>query len=81
MSRSRSSTEDWTPIPDLEPDAVCQTRKANQAAVAMVLSADPHDDDGRSEFFWLRLPNDSLVLACYPQGDTYSGTETDWGRG
>ena len=37
-------------------------------------------DDGRSEWFWIRLADNSLVLACYPRGDTYFETEADVGR-
>lgn len=31
--------------------------------------------DGRSHWLWIRLPDGGLVLACYPQGDTYFSTE------
>lgn len=31
----------------------------------------PRDDDGRSNFVWIRFGNGDLVLAVYPQGDTY----------
>jgi hypothetical protein len=29
------------------------------------------DNDGRSDFVWLRLPNGDLILGVWPQGDTY----------
>ncbi len=32
-------------------------------------------NDGRSKWMWIRLPDGDLVLAIYPQGDTYFSTE------
>jgi hypothetical protein len=40
-------------------------------AVTEVLAADPNDEDGRSQWVWMRFPNGDLVLATFPQGDTY----------
>jgi hypothetical protein len=31
--------------------------------------------DGRSRWMWIRLPDGDLVLAIYPQGDTYFKTD------
>jgi len=33
------------------------------------------NNDGRSKWMWIRLPDGDLVLAVYPQGDTYFSTE------
>lgn len=52
-------------------------RPASPESVEAVLSADENDDDGRSQFFWLRLSNGDLVLATFPQGETYMKTERD----
>ena len=43
--------------------------------VKLVLDADENSQDGRSQWVFLRLPNGDLVLAVYPQGDTYFATE------
>lgn len=43
---------------------------AHQDMVNMVLSQ-PVDEDGRSEFCWIRLQNGALILGLFPQGDTY----------
>lgn len=40
----------------------------------------PEGDDGRSNWFWLRAPDGDLMLACFPHGDGYRASETDWGR-
>lgn len=41
----------------------------------------PEDDEGRSNWFWLRTPNNDLMLACFPRGgEGYEGSEPDWGR-
>lgn len=39
--------------------------------VEHVLATDPELDDTRSQWVWMRFPNGDLVLATYPQGDTY----------
>jgi len=46
-------------------------------AIKMVLDAPTSGDDGRSEFFYLLLANGDLVVACYPQGDTYMSLDAD----
>lgn len=45
-----------------------------------VISADVGTGDGRSEWLWLRLANGDLMLAIYPQGETYFATEADEAR-
>lgn len=45
--------------------------------IAAAVIAAPIGNDGRSEWKWIRLPNGSLVLATYPNGDTYELTEVD----
>lgn len=56
----------------------CQEQSAPQEAVDYVLKQRVGDDnyhDGRSHWVWIRLPDGDLVLATYPQGDTYFSTE------
>jgi hypothetical protein len=53
------------------------TKDAAGWAIEAVLAADPSSEDGRSQWVWIRLPNGDLVLALYPQGDTYFETEED----
>lgn len=48
--------------------------------IAAAVIAAPIGNDGRSEWKWIRLPNGSLVLATYPEGDTYELTEVDRNR-
>ena len=52
---------------------------ASRDSVDYVLaqSSDPDDDDGRSNWCWIRLQNGDLILGVYPQGDTYSAVEVD----
>lgn len=44
--------------------------KAKQKDVNFVL-AQPINLDGRSEWRWIRLQNGTLILGCFPCGDTY----------
>lgn len=48
---------------------------APREAVDLVLSTKIGAEDGRSEWYFIRLPNGDLVLATYPCGDTYFATE------
>lgn len=52
---------------------------APQEAVDYVLKQpiNPDNNDGRSNWVWIRLPHGDLVLAVFPQGDTYFSTE-EW---
>jgi hypothetical protein len=52
-------------------------KPASAESVVTVLDASPDDEDGRSNWVWLHLPNGDLVLALFPQGDTYMLTEPD----
>jgi hypothetical protein len=52
-------------------------KPASPESVETVLAAGEDDDDGRSEWLWVRLPNADLILGVYPQGDTYLATERD----
>lgn len=44
---------------------------AKQEDVDYVLAQDPESPDGRSSWVWVRLQNGDLMLATFPQGDTY----------
>jgi hypothetical protein len=50
---------------------------ASPESVGTVLDASVDDDDGRSQFMWVRLGNGDLILGVFPQGDTYFATEGD----
>ena len=52
-------------------------KPASRKAVERVLSADEQDQDGRSQWVWVRLSNGDLILGVYPQGDTYFECELD----
>lgn len=59
----------------VEPLTVTAIEPVKRLADAMtVVEADKTSDDGRSQFFWMRLNNDDLILAVYPQGQTYHDT-------
>lgn len=45
--------------------------------VVMAVLSQPEDDNGRSEFRWLMLPNGDWFLGVWPHGDTYVATELD----
>lgn len=64
-------TDEGTPIGQLV--------TAAPALVQFVLTA-PEDDDGRSPWYWLRLANGDLMLACFPCGLTYENTDLDPNR-
>ena len=38
-------------------------------ADAIELLQMPRHDDGRSDFFWMRMQNGTLLLGVFPQGD------------
>lgn len=40
-------------------------------AVNTFMLNQPVGDDGRSEWFWLRLVDGTLVWGCFPTGDAY----------
>lgn len=50
---------------------------ASVESVEKVLKASLFDEDGRSQFMWIRLANGDLILGVYPQGDTYFEVEED----
>ena len=50
--------------------------RASTESVAAVLYA-PENDDGRSEWVWLRLASGDLILGLFPKGDTYFAVEED----
>lgn len=59
---------------DTDQQAHVYLEDAMPTAVAEVLAADPDDEDGRSQWLWMRFPNGDLVLATFPQGETYFST-------
>lgn len=52
-----------------------RVQDAPDEAVDIVVNATLETNDGRSQWVWIRLPDGDLVLAVYPQGDTYFATE------
>lgn len=38
---------------------------------AKMLATPMEGDDNRSEWFWLRMQDGTLIFATYPQGETY----------
>lgn len=58
---------------------IARTKSASPEAVAYVLAAEENDknDNGRSEWLWIRLANGDLVLGVFPQGDTYFQNEEE----
>ena len=53
----------------------CKEQPAPQEAADYILKQPVDTGDGRSHWVWIRLPDGDLVLATYPQGDTYFATE------
>lgn len=59
-------------------DGTCvQRRTASLEAIEMLLNAQPSMNNGRSEWFWFRLPNGDAVFGCYPVGSTYVSLERE----
>jgi hypothetical protein len=56
---------------------ICLIHPASPTSVSLVLSKDENDDDGRSNWVWVRLSNGDLILGVFPQGDTYCEVEAD----
>jgi hypothetical protein len=69
---------------DIEPHALfsCDENGAADKQIAYVtpatiddaydlLSMPPNGDDTRSDPFWMRLVDGTLLLGVFPQGDTY----------
>lgn len=59
------------------PDNIVYVEPASKKAAKMVVKADEETGDGRSEWFWMRMPSGDLLLCTYPQGETYEATEWD----
>lgn len=49
---------------------------ASELSVAHVLGQQV-DDDGRSEWVWVRLQDGTLILGVLPMGSTYESVEGD----
>ncbi len=56
-------------------DGEVSIQDAKPRHVKLVLEADELSEDGRSQWVWVRLSTGDLVLAVFPQGDTYFATE------
>jgi hypothetical protein len=56
-------------------DVAYTIKQASPEAVQYVLDQSEDDDNGRSPFVWVWLPNGDLILGTFPQGDTYFATE------
>lgn len=53
-------------------------KNAKPKSVADVLRKRANDDEGRSQWVWVRLPNGDVMLGVFPQGDTYSQHEREY---
>lgn len=65
---------------DVEPGPnrlLAMVHPASQASVNYVLAQSETDENGRSNWVWVRLPNGDLILGVYPQADTYCAVEAD----
>lgn len=62
---------------DEELRQIARVHPASPEAVATVLAASEDDEEGRSQFMWLRLANGDLMLGVFPQGGTYFGVEEE----
>jgi hypothetical protein len=56
---------------------IIRAKPAAEVHVQTVLQAAVDTGDGRSKWYWFRLPNGDLMLGCFPQGDTYFMVEED----
>jgi hypothetical protein len=64
--------------PEDNPDHfLYSTKPASTKAINAVLSTSMFDENGRSEWVWVRLRNGDLVLGVFPQGDTYFEHEAE----
>lgn len=65
---------------DIEPQrygSLVNIHPASRQAAYTVIDASPDDNDGRSDWMWVRLPNGDLILGLFPQGGTYEAVEGD----
>lgn len=52
-------------------DTIAWAMDASPDAVDYVLTREVGDNDGRSQWVWLRLANGDLMLGTFPRGETY----------
>jgi len=52
-------------------------READPRISHSVAKAEVGAPDGRSPWFWIRLNNGDLMLACFPFGEMYETAEAD----
>lgn len=71
------SIEDLKDTSNSDNITIATIHPASAEAVSIVLDADEHDPDGRSNWVWVRLPNGDLLLGIFPQGETYFAVEVD----
>jgi hypothetical protein len=50
---------------------IAKVKKAEAADALSVLFMRDDDEDGRSQFCWIRLVDGTLILGVFPQGETY----------
>jgi hypothetical protein len=82
MTRLGTSTVtmDDNDAPDNYPadgSVLVQYYPATERGIATMLAANPDDEDGRSEWLWIRLANGDLIFGCFPQAGTYFELEED----
>lgn len=67
----------WFTGDEPEDKTLVSRHPANPDYVKRVIDTETDTDEGRSEWFWIRLANGDLILGCYPQGETYLACEDD----
>lgn len=64
-------------VPEDNDNTILSVHPASKEAVELVSKATEDGMDGRSNWVWVRLTNGDLMLAVYPQGETYMAVEYD----
>lgn len=66
-----ANNDDFDAIPEGLTLKLARVTPATPEDAQFVLEQSTEGDDGRSEWVWIRLPEGTLALAVFPQGDTY----------
>lgn len=69
-----------TADPDDITNGVIAFEATADPAIAQAVIDAPIGNNGRSDWCWIRLANGDLLLACWPNGETYEETEADPNR-